>query len=174
MVGLIFLNGCVNFTLKDTRGESASPLEEESYAEFMDVPYPSTMSLERKNTYTYTRKGIQAGVVSVVGNLTTDEIGAYYDARLPDLGWEPRAEAQSGKLISTWVKGQRVLTIIASPITLSLGSNLRLELWVAPPHTKGDLGQRVVYESSAPSGETIIETKPIRGGKQGSFSKEDI
>jgi hypothetical protein len=139
----------------------------------MDVPYPSTMTLEKKNTYTYTRKGIQAGVISVVGHLTTDEIGAYYDSHLPNHGWQPRAEAQSGKLVSTWAKGQRVLTIIASPLTLSLGSDLRLELWVAPPHTKADLGQRVVYDSSAPSGDPIVETKPIRGNK-GTFSQEDI
>ncbi|MDR2386051.1 MAG: hypothetical protein LBE80_00515 [Deltaproteobacteria bacterium] len=172
---LFFLSGCgINFAIKDTRGESAPTADAESFAEIMDVPYPSVMTLERKNTFTYTRKGIQAGVISVVGHLTTDEIGAYYDSHLPDHGWQPRAEAQSGKLVSTWVKGNRVLTIIASPLTLSLGSDLRLELWVAPPHTQADLGKRVVYDSSAPSGDPVVETKPIRGGKKNGFSEEDI
>jgi hypothetical protein len=175
LLSLFFLTGCINFALKDTRGEAAPTPEGESFAEFMDVPYPSVMTLERKNTFTYSRKGIQAGVVSVVGHMTADEVGAYYDRHLPNHGWQPRAEAQSGKLVSTWAKGQKVLTIIASPLTLSLGSDLRLELWVAPPHTQADLSQRVVYGSSAPPEEPTIETKPIRGGKKnGSFTEEDI
>jgi hypothetical protein len=141
----------------------------------MDVPYPAVMTLESKNTFSYSRKNIQAGVVSVVGHLSTDEIGAYYDSHLPNHGWTPLAEAQSSKLVSTWTKGQKVLTIIASPLTLSLGSNLRLELWVAPPHTKADLSQRIVYGSTAPVEDPVIQTNPIRGGKQeGEFSQEDI
>ncbi|MDR2387437.1 MAG: hypothetical protein LBE80_07640 [Deltaproteobacteria bacterium] len=172
---ILLLSGCgVNFAIKDTRGQSAPTLDGESFAEIMDVPYPSVMTLERKNTFTYTRKGIQAGVISVVGHLTTDEIGAYYDSHLPNHGWQPRAEAQSGKLVSTWAKGQRVLTIIASPLTLSLGSDIRLELWIAPPHTQADLGKRVVYDTSTPAADPVVETKPIRGGKKDGFSESDI
>ncbi|MDR3135642.1 MAG: hypothetical protein LBU69_06075 [Deltaproteobacteria bacterium] len=172
---LLVLSGCLNFALTKTRGESAPTADGESFSEFMDIPYPSIMTLESKNSSTYTRKDIKAGVVSVVGHLSADEVGAYYDSHLPRHGWAPLAEAQSGKLVSTWAKGQRVLTIIASPLTLSLGSDLRLELWVAPPHTKGDLGQRIVYDSSAPTGEKIIETTPIRNrNRTGTFSEEDI
>jgi hypothetical protein len=172
---LLSLVGCVNVALTKTRGESAPTAEGESFAEFMDIPYPSVMALETKNTFTYTRRGIQAGVVTVVGNLSADEIGAYYDSHLPNHGWTPLAEAQSAKLVSTWTKGQKVLTIISSPLTLSLGSDTRLELWVAPPHTKNDLGERIVYDSTAPREEPVIKTAPIRGGeKKGEFTEKDI
>jgi hypothetical protein len=173
MTCLTLFSGCL--TLSDTRRSASPPPDGESYSEFMDVPYPSFMTLESKNSFTYTRKGVKAGVVSVVGRMSADEIGAYYDSHLPGHGWTPLAEAQSGKLISTWTKGQKALTIIATPLNLSLSGDIRVELWVAPPHTKGDLDQRIVYDSGPSQAEPVVETKPVRGGKKrGSFSEEDI
>ncbi|MDR1308532.1 MAG: hypothetical protein LBL95_01315 [Deltaproteobacteria bacterium] len=175
LASLSLLPGCLNVAFGDARGPSAPTAEGESFAEFMDLPYPPVMTLETRNTFAYERKGIRAGVVTVVGRLSADEIGAYYDSHLPAHGWAPLAEAQSTKLVSTWTKGQKVLTIVTSPITLSIGSDTRLELWVAPPHSQGDLGQRIVYGSTGPREEAVIQTTPIRGGpRQGGFTEEDI
>jgi hypothetical protein len=54
-----------------------------------------------------------------------------------------------------------------------IGGNLRVELWVAAPHTKGDLGNRTVYQRTDEPGDPIIRTRPIRGGSSG-FEEEDI
>jgi hypothetical protein len=118
------------------------------------------------------RRGVLSGVVTVVGKFSADELGAYYDQHLPSHGWSPLAEAQSSKLVSTWTKGNKVLTIITTNVTFSIGTDIRVELWVAPPHTKGDLGQRVVYDS-APTGETQFSTKPIRNNT-GNIDEENI
>jgi hypothetical protein len=171
------LTGCLTVAIRDSSGPSAPTPDEESFAEFMDVPYPAIMTLEKDDTYTYTRRDVQAGVVTVMGRMTVDELGAFYDEHLPSHGWLPVAEAQSVKLVSTWTKGSKVLTIIATPIVMAIGGNLRVELWVAAPHTKADLGQRTVYRS-AHDGEPLVKTKPVRGGgggaKKGDISEEDI
>jgi hypothetical protein len=174
---LLLLSGCINIAITDATGPSAPTPEGESFAEFMDVPYPSVMVLEKRNTFTYERKGMLAGVITAVGNLSADELGAYFDLHLPAHGWSPLAEAQSAKLVSIWTKGNRYLTIISSPISLSLGSDTRLELWVAPPHTGEDLNQRIVYQDTGPNRDPIIRTTPIRsgsGGGNGAYREEDI
>ncbi|MDR1656103.1 MAG: hypothetical protein LBT47_00920 [Deltaproteobacteria bacterium] len=164
--------GCLNVAIKDTSGPKAPSRDEESFAEFLDVPYPATMTLEKDNTFTYSRRDILAGVVTVVGRMTVDELADYYDNHLPSYGWSPLAEAQNIKLVSTWTKGGKVLTVVATPIIMAIGGNLRVELWVAPPHTKGDLGNRLRYQNSE-SGQKPYSTKPIRN-KNGSFDEENI
>jgi hypothetical protein len=67
-------------------------------------------------------------------------------------------------------EGSKVLTVITNPVTFSIGGSTRLELWIAPPHTKADLTQRVVYDSTGPRNEPIYQTTPIRGGGSGSGS----
>ena len=168
------LSGCVTLALRDTSGPMAPTSDEESFAEFMDVPYPATMTLEKDATFSYTRREVKAGVVTVIGKMTVDEIGYFYDTHLPGHGWSPVAEAQSLKLVSTWTKGGKVLTIIATPIVMAIGGNLRLELWVGAPHTKGDLGQRTVYQSTGGDKGPLVETKPIRRGKNNNIEEEDL
>ncbi|MDR2455899.1 MAG: hypothetical protein LBE49_04815 [Deltaproteobacteria bacterium] len=167
------LSGCVTVALRDTSGPNAATIDDESFAEFMDVPYPAIMTLEKDGTFSYMRREAKAGVVTVMGKMTVDELGAFYDAHLPGHGWSPVAEAQSNKLVSTWTKGGRALTIIATPIVMAIGGNLRVELWVGAPHTKGDLGHRVVYRSTDEGSNPVIQTRPIRGNK-GGISEEDI
>ena len=167
------LSGCVTMAIRDTKGPMASTSDEESFAEFMDVPYPAVMTLERDSTFSYSRREVKAGVVTVLGKMTVDELGAFYDSHLPSHGWSPLVEAQSKKLVSTWTKGGKVLTIIATPVIMAIGGNLRVELWVAPPHTKGDLGSRIVYRSSDEGKAPIVQTKPIRGNK-GGINEENI
>ncbi|MDR1297770.1 MAG: hypothetical protein LBO05_10465 [Deltaproteobacteria bacterium] len=180
---LTVLPGCLSISVRDAGDPPPPPPshEGESFAEFMDVPYPSVMKLESRNTFSYERKGVRAGVVTAVGDLSADEIGAYYDSHLPSYGWTPLAEAQSGKLVSTWTKGKVVLTVITNPLSLSITSDTRLELWVAAPHTREDLGRRVVYDNTGASGKPILETTPIRAPRGsgsnsggGSYQEEDI
>jgi hypothetical protein len=151
----------------------AATVDDESFAEFMDVPYPAVMTLEKAGTYSYSRRDVKAGVVTVMGKMTIDELGAFFDTHLPNHGWAPLAEAQSVKLVSTWTKGGKALTIIATPIVMAIGGNLRVELWVGAPHTKGDLGQRIIYKATDEPKEPIVQTKPIRGGK-GGINEENI
>jgi len=139
----------------------------------MDVPYPSIFSQDKKNSFTYSRRNIISGVVTVVGRLNLDEVGAYYDQHLPFYGWTPVAEAQGSKLISTWKKGEAILTIIAQPASFSIGNDTRVELWISPPHLSGDLGQRVIYQGTN-KGETY-STTPVRTGKtSGQVQEENL
>ncbi|MDR2442383.1 MAG: hypothetical protein LBE31_02545 [Deltaproteobacteria bacterium] len=170
---LTILGGCLNVAIRDHSGPSSLTSGEESFAEFLDVPYPASMTLERDNTFTYSRRNVLAGVVSVVGRFSVEELALFYDQHLPGHGWTPLAEAQNVKLVSTWTKGGKVLTIIATPIIMAIGGNLRVELWVAPPHTKADLGKRMVYQNSGNEGERTYSTKPTRGQKDG-ITQEDL
>jgi hypothetical protein len=167
----VAMGGC-QMAIRDSRGPSAPMPDEESFAEFMDVPFPAVMTLERDDTYTYTRKEVKAGVVTVLGRMTVEELGAFYDNHLPNHGWRPVAEAQSVKLVSSWFKEGRVLTIIATPVVMAIGGNLRVELWVAPPRSASDLGHRTIYRSTGDS-EPLLKTKPIRWGKD-EIDEEDI
>ncbi|MDR1545792.1 MAG: hypothetical protein LBU12_03585 [Deltaproteobacteria bacterium] len=173
----LWLAGCLtigNFGGSNGSGGSggASAKDGESFYDFMDVPFPSAMSLDSSGTFTYSRRGVLSGVVAVVGRMNVEELGAWFDVHLPSYGWSPLAEAQNVKLVSTWTKGAAVLTLIASPVTLSLGGDVRLELWVAPPHLKSDLGKRVVYETT---GGKARSTTPVRSSKpKGSVTEEDI
>ncbi|MGL4209867.1 MAG: hypothetical protein ACRCTY_10840 [Candidatus Adiutrix sp.] len=121
----------------------------ESFAEFKDVPYPSNMSFLKSESFTYTRRGTLAGVVVVSGRMTKDEVGAFYDAHLPNHGWAPLAEVNyNTSLVASWAKDNKVLTIITRPLPLAVTPEIKVELWVAPPHTKDDLGRRTIYQHS--------------------------
>ncbi len=124
--------------------------DEESFAEFRDVPYPANFSFSKKDSFTYHRRGILSGLVVVSGRMTVDELGAYYDLRLPGHGWSPVADIHySSALVSTWKKGDKTLTIVGRPVSFALADEVKVELWVAPPHTRDDLGQRVNYQKPA-------------------------
>jgi hypothetical protein len=168
------LGGCL-VAIRDTSGPSAPTPDDESFAEFMDVPYPAVMALEKDDTYIYTRRDVRAGVVTLLGRMTVEELGAYYDAHLPSHGWTPVAEAQNIKLVSTWVKGGKILTIIATPVIMAIGGNLRVELWVGAPRSQADLGHRPIYRSTE-GGEPIIRTTPVRGSgsRSGGIDEENI
>ena len=174
LVVAALIPGCLNVALRDTPGPSAPYGYEESFAEFLDVPYPATMTLEKGDTFTYTRRGVLAGVVTLVGKMTVEELGAYYDEHLPPHGWSPLSEAQNVKLVSTWTRGDKTLTIIATPIVMAIGGNLRVELWVAAPHTRADLGNRAVYRRTDEPSDPVLRTGPVRGGGGGGFGEEDI
>jgi hypothetical protein len=163
------LAGCVKPILAPYGGGKDKQVTEgESFAEFLDVPYPSVMGLDRSATFTYSRRGVLAGTIVVAGRMTVDEVGEYYDSHLPSHGWTPLAEAQGPKLISTWVKDKKVLTIIVSSVfAIATGKDSRIELWVSPPRSKADLGQRVLYKKSSETKGEIYSTKPIREPKSG-------
>jgi hypothetical protein len=167
----VFLTGCLTIAVRDDKGPGAPLPNEESFHDFTDVPFPATMVVEGKNTYTYMRRGIMSGVVTAVGRFTAEELAAFFDEHLPRHGWSPLAEAQSSKLVSTWTKGKKVLTIITTPVTFAIGSDIRLELWVAPPHTKEDLSQRVIYDTTQ-TGEKNFTTKPVR--QKGGIDEETL
>jgi hypothetical protein len=143
-------------------GKQVPVLEGESFAEFLDVPYPSVMGLDRPLTFTYTRRGTLSGTIVVAGRMTLDEVGQYYDQHLPRHGWRPLAEAQGSKIVSTWVKDNKVLTIIVSSAFAITGQDSRVEIWVSPPRSQSDLGQRVIYKKPAESKGEIFSTKPQR------------
>jgi hypothetical protein len=149
-------------------------MEGESFAEFLDVPYPSIMGLDRQATFTYNRRGVLAGTVVVAGRMTLDEVGEYFDLHLPSHGWTPLAEGQGAKLVTTWVKDKKVLTIIASSVFAIAGQDTRVEIWVQAPFNKSDLGHRVVYRKS-PEKREIFSTTPQRSTKdKDGVSEENI
>jgi hypothetical protein len=164
------LSGCVRPVLAPFGG-SKPPVDGESFAEFLDVPYPSNMGLDRSLTFTYERRGVLSGTIVVAGRLTMDEAAAYFDLHLPGHGWVPVAEAQGQKIVSTWRKGQKYLTIIVSPAFAIAGQDSRIEIWVAPPRSESDLGKRVIYKKPAESKER--STTPIRG-RGGDIREEDL
>ncbi|MDR3152764.1 MAG: hypothetical protein LBW85_00490 [Deltaproteobacteria bacterium] len=142
--------------------------DDENFQDFMDVPFPSDMTLEKGKTFTYTRRDVLSGTISAVGPLSTDEILDYYDRHLPRHGWAPRAEVTAGKVtVSTWSKSSKTLTIIAEEVTIAVGARSRAILYVAPPHTQGDLGNRTVYQSTERKHGEDFSTTPIRGGGGG-------
>ena len=152
MFALTGLSGCVE---KVTAPFTAPPVnrDEESFAEFRDVPYPANFSFSKKDSFTYSRRGVLSGLVVVSGRMNVDELGAYYDLHLPGHGWSPAADIHySSALVSTWKKGDKILTIVGRPSSFSLADEVKVELWVAPPYTKDDLGQRVVYRKPAAQG----------------------
>jgi hypothetical protein len=168
----LIISGCVKPIIAPFSTKNKPPMDGESFAEFLDVPYPSTMGLDRQATFTYTRRGVLAGTIVVAGRMSLDEVGEYFDLRLPAHGWSPLAEAQGDKIVSTWRKGDKTLTIIASPAFAIAGQDTRIEFWVAPPHTQADLGQRVVYKKN-PEGREVYSTTPTRRPKSG-VSEENL
>jgi hypothetical protein len=174
VLAALWLGGCV--TLGEFGGGSsggrAATKDSENFYDFMDVPFPHALTVETKNSFTYMRRGLLSGVVTAVGAMPVEELAAWFDAHLPAHGWQPAAEAQNVKIVSTWRKGQAVLTVVISPVTLSLAGDTRLELWVAPPHVQADLGKRTIYDSVEKS--EPYSTKPIRTKKSGSVTEEDL
>lgn len=161
------LSGCVE-AITDTVAGPTRGQDEESFAEFLDVPYPANMSFSKKQSFTYERRGVQSGLVTVSGRMNMDELGAYYDAHLPGHGWSPVAEVQySSAFASTWRKGEKLLTIVSRPASFSVGGDVTVELWVAPPHTQADLGHRVVYQK--PSAQEEGESSSGGGFLDGLF-----
>ncbi|MDR1080869.1 MAG: hypothetical protein LBQ79_07860 [Deltaproteobacteria bacterium] len=143
--------------------------DDENFQDFLDVPYPSDMAVEKGQTYVYTRREVLSGKVSLVGSLSTDEILDYFDRHLPKHGWNPRSEVTARKVtVSTWSKGSKTLTIIAEDLTLAVGARTRAALYVAPPHTSGDLGHRTIYQSTVREHGEKYSTTPLRTGTGGS------
>jgi hypothetical protein len=171
----LFLVSCV-LAITPT-GPNYSGREDENFQDFMDVPFPSEMTVEKNKTVVFTRRDVLSGHISIVGPLTNDELLDYYDRRLPAHGWTPHAEVQTNsETVSTWAKPGKTLTIMATKPTISIGVKSRIDIWVAPPHTKNDLGHRVIYTDSL-SGSKNYSTTPIREGKGSSgrgIGEEDI
>ncbi len=175
----VILSGCVEKVAAPFTGPPVNR-EEESFAEFRDVPYPSNLSFDKKSSFTYQRRGVLSGVVALSGSMTVDEAGAWYDAHLPGHGWRPLADIQfSTALFSTWKKGDKVLTVVGRPSSLSsVSGGLNLQLWVAPPYTEDDLGHRVVYQKEKSSGGGILDELLSTGSSSkksdNSVTEEDI
>ncbi|MDR1036685.1 MAG: hypothetical protein LBT40_08965 [Deltaproteobacteria bacterium] len=174
---------CVScFAALTSTKPSETHRDDENYQDFMDVPFPSEMAVEKGQTYIYTRRDVMSGRVSLVGSLSTDEILNYFDRHLPGHGWNPRSEVTARKVtVSTWSKGNKTLTIVAEDLTLAVGARTRAVLYVAPPHTSGDLGHRTIYQSTEREHGEKYSTTPIRtgsgsgGGSSGhGYQEEDL
>ncbi|MDR1039474.1 MAG: hypothetical protein LBR80_04770 [Deltaproteobacteria bacterium] len=155
--------------------------DDENFQDFLDVPFPSEMAVEKGESVLYTRRDVLSGRISLVGTLSTDEILEYFDRHLPGHGWTPRAEVTARKVtVSTWSKGTKTLTVVAEELTLSVGARSRTVLYMAPPHTQDDLGHRTVYQSTERAHGERYSTVPIRGGggsggsSRGGYSEEDL
>ncbi|MDR2612644.1 MAG: hypothetical protein LBG06_07445 [Deltaproteobacteria bacterium] len=157
--------------------------DDENFQDFLDVPFPSEMTLEKGRTVVFTRRDVLSGSITIVGPLSTDEILAYFDRHLERHGWTPRAEVTTLKTtVSTWSKGSKTLTVVAEEVTLSVGARSRATLYVAPPHTQEDLGRRTVYQSTEREHRERYSTTPIRGGSggggggssRGGYTEEDL
>jgi hypothetical protein len=136
--------------------------EDENFQDFLDVPYPSAMEVEKSKIQVYERRGVLCGTYSLIGSLSPDELMDYYDRHLPPHGWIPLAEVQTEReVVSTWTKGKKTLTIQSSMVTMAIGADVRLRVWVASPHTKDDLGKRIIYRDTSDPGKTW-STTPIR------------
>jgi hypothetical protein len=169
---LAVLTGCLESLPRPFAEPKADP-QKESFAEFADVPYPTHLVYNQKERYTFKRRDKLCGLVAVSGRMNLDEAGAYFDAHLPGHGWQPRAEVSySSGLVSTWIKGDRTLTVVGRPATLTLNPEVRLELWVAPLRTADDLGRRVVYQP--PAGAAAGAKSPAKSAPRKGISEEDI
>ncbi|MDR2339461.1 MAG: hypothetical protein LBF40_04935 [Deltaproteobacteria bacterium] len=177
LMAVVIIASIVSCTTLITPAKDRGPAgrEDENFQDFMDVPYPSALILERSKVQVYDRRGIKCGTYSLLGKLSPDEIMDYYDRHLPPYGWSPQAEAQTeDQIVSTWVKGNKTLTLEASKVTLAIGADTRLTVWMASPHTKGDLGKRVIYRDTSAPGKTY-RTTPIRGkGEQSGVTEENL
>jgi hypothetical protein len=154
--------------------------DDENFQDFLDVPFPGDMAVEKGQSVLYTRRDVLSGRLSLVGSLSTDELLEYFDRHLPPHGWSPRSEVSARKVtVSTWSKGSKTLTIVAENLTLAVGARTRAVLYVAPPHTSADLGHRTVYQSTEKEHGEKYSTTPIRGGggkgsERGTYSEEDM
>lgn len=175
LFALLSLSGCVE---KVTAPFTAPPVnrDEESFAEFSDVPYPAHLKFSKGDSFTYQRRGMLSGLVVVSGRMNLDELGAYFDTHLPGHGWSPLSDIQySSALVSTWKKGDKILTVVGRPSALSIVGEVKVELWVAPPYTADDLGKRVVYQKPASRESSSSGGGGILGGifsSSGSGSKK--
>lgn len=146
--------------------------QKESFAEFVDVPYPTHLVYNRRESYTFKRRDKLCGLVAVSGQMNLDEAEAYFDTHLPGHGWQPQARVSyNSALVSTWTKGDQTLTVIGRPATLTLIPEIRVELWIAPLHTTDDLNQRIIYQP--PTGGTRAKN-PAKNTLHKSISEEDI
>jgi hypothetical protein len=175
----LLLTASCSFSLSNAGDEYVPPPENENFQDFTDVPYPTEMSVEKGKTVVFTRRDVLSGRVSVTGPLTNDELLDYFDRHLPGHGWTPHSEVRTpDETVSTWAKPGKTLTLMVTKPTLSLGVKSRVDIFVAPPHTKDDLGKRTVYESSK-SGSKTYSTTPIRtpgssGTRTTGIGEEDI
>ncbi|MDR2351903.1 MAG: hypothetical protein LBF22_01870 [Deltaproteobacteria bacterium] len=170
LIEVAFFASCTTF-LAPARNQDASHREDENFQDFLDVPYPSAMTVEKSKVQVYERRGVLCGTYSILGKLSPDEIMDYFDRHLPNYGWSPHSEVQiENDILSTWTKGNKTLSILTSKVTLSIGADSRARIFVAAPHTKSDLGKRVIYRSTSEPGRSWATT-PIRHPKGGS---EDV
>ncbi|MDR2405144.1 MAG: hypothetical protein LBE27_02095 [Deltaproteobacteria bacterium] len=166
LLQLLLTVSCTTF-LAPARDSDPLAREDENFQDFLDVPYPSAMTVEKSKVQVYDRRGVLSGTYSILGKLSPDEILDYYDRHLPKHGWQPLSEAQTeSEIISTWTKGNKTLIIQTSKVTLAIGADTRAKIWVAPPHTKSDLGKRVIYRDTSEPGKSW-STTPIRQPKGG-------
>jgi hypothetical protein len=163
---LLLSVSCTTF-LAPARTPDPLAREDENFQDFLDVPYPSVMTVEKKKVEVFERRGVLSGTYSILGKLSPDEIMDYYDRHLPNHGWQPLSEVQTeNEILSTWTKGNKTLSVQTSKVNLAIGADTRVRIWVAAPHTKSDLGKRVIYRDTSEPGRSW-STTPIRQPKGG-------
>jgi hypothetical protein len=127
---LLVVSGCAK-VIQSQSGGAETPTPIVTIREFPDVPIPTDLKLEEKESFVYVAPGLATGLLVYHGNVEYDSLVRFFDENLIQNGWVLRASLKYPQTLLFYQKESSVCLINIKPAALKM----RVEIWLAPIET---------------------------------------
>lgn len=118
-------SGSTNAAQGESSGKEASPPPKDFFNRFPDIPVPSGIRLDGKQTMVFGAGDSWFGRIAMFSTFDSKAMYNFYKEQLPKFGWREITSVRGNISVLTWQRGSRVLSIQVSDASLR-GSNIVL------------------------------------------------
>ena len=142
------VSGCTS--VMDTFKKSPTNVSDVYYDEFLDIPIPTPMKVDREQSMvSVTTSGEKTGLVTVSGDVEIQSLTTAMIHNMAQQGWSLRSMIRGNRILEIFEKQNRLAVLYFYPTTFSVS----MEMWV---------GQRLADGAMnvVPSLDTELNTSP--------------
>ena len=125
---MVVFTGCTKTIQTEPPGGQEGPIPLVTIREFPDVPIPTELELDAKESFVYMTPEFATGMLVYNGNVDYDSVVRFFNESLPKNGWQLQASLKYTQTLFFYQKESRVclLTMRTTPL------NVKVAIWVAP------------------------------------------
>lgn len=159
LVAALALAGCASSTSLPASSSSASD-QPANFQLVTDIPIPSGASMDNDRSLILSDRDRWIGRVVMAVGSSANEVTAFYQAQMPNFGWQPLMSVTSEISVMTYTRGDRVANVQVERRTVY---GTLVSVTVAPRQSEtGTGGTGGAYEPSPrPSPSGGIRAEPL-------------
>lgn len=125
---LLFLQGCADMDISNPFGSSTTDANEVYYDQFVDIPIPRDMDVDRKRSLvSVTPEGTKIGLITTEGRVDMASLSNAMAHNMAQQGWSIRTKVSGPKMVEVFEKDSRVAVLYFYEQTTSTA----MEIWAA-------------------------------------------